>query len=545
MRRSGKAHDPTPYARSSVPETEFHRLRILYELLYNLTTAQTLEDVYESATSALISGTEAGRTSIRIFDDDGVMRFKAWRGLSSEYREALTGHAPWSKGTLDALPILKPDLRRDKDLAPLHDVFAREGISAVGFIPLVSKEGVFGTFNLYYRQPHGFSDNEVLLAQAIAYHIAAATEKRKAECQLADVARRRKAILNSTGVIIVVKDPEGRYTLANRSFRRVFHTSQQVVGKTDYDLFSKEVADRLRANDSRVLNEGRAIECEEEVPHDDGVHTYISEKIPLRSSEETIVAVCTIAKDITDRKKAETELRRSNRNLEQFAYSVSHDLKEPIRMVVAFTELLRKCYAPSLDAQANEYMQFVVEGALRMETLVSGLFAFLQSTDISDEQIEPVDCDSAVSQAKELLPRAIEKSCADITIGPMPLVEVRRMHLIQLFQNLIDNAIKYAKVGVPPRISIRAERESRMWRFSVSDNGIGIAPEHSEQVFGLFKRLHPHNEYSGTGIGLAICHNIVDWYGGRIWVESEVGHGSTFYFTLPGPEKRPACAAAS
>ncbi|MBV8841806.1 MAG: PAS domain-containing protein, partial [Bryobacterales bacterium] len=389
MSGSSKARESTSTfnhqrrTRSLSPEIEHHRLRILYELLYDLTKTHSLEDVYESAISALLAGTDAGRASIRIFDDDGILRFKAWRDLSSDFREALTSYVPWPKGAVDALPVLKPGVGRDKDLAPFRDALACEDVSGMGIIPLISQNGVFGTFDLLYRQPHSFSDNEVIVAQAIAYHISSATEKKKAAIQLAEVARRREAILESTNVSIVVKDASGRYTLVNRRFRRLLHISkQQVAGKTDYDFFPRDVADRLRANDERVFHEGQIIEFEEEIPYDDGIHTYISEKIPLRSAEGQIVAVCTIAKDITDQKKADTALRRANRSLEQFAYSVSHDLREPTRMMVAFTQLLQKCCGPRLDAQANKYMEFIVGGALQMQNLISGLFDFLESGNI-------------------------------------------------------------------------------------------------------------------------------------------------------------------
>ena len=236
--------------------------------------------------------------------------------------------------------------------------------------------------------------------------------------------------------------------------------------------------------------------------------------------------------DIDLQKKAESELRHANSDLEQFAYSASHDLQEPLRSVSIYSELLDERCRDGLDSEALEYLRFLRDGASRMQALVRDLLAYTQVTaaDIGNAE---ADSEEALNAALANLSAAIADSQARVTYDPLPRFPVERLHLQQLFQNLVGNAIKYRRPNEPPQVHVRAERQNANWLFSVRDNGIGIDPKYRERIFGLFKRLHTENEYSGTGIGLAICQRIVKRYHGEIWIESELGKGSTFYFTLP------------
>jgi PAS domain S-box-containing protein len=231
--------------------------------------------------------------------------------------------------------------------------------------------------------------------------------------------------------------------------------------------------------------------------------------------------------------EANAALRRANSDLQQFAYSASHDLQEPLRMVSIYGQMLRKNYAGKLDAKADELIGYTVEGATRMEHLVRDLLAYTRaSTASQDEGSEPVDANLVLEKSLASLQIAIRETNAAVTRDHLPCVRMHAVHLDQLFQNLIGNAIKY-RSAEPPRIHVAAERRDNEWVFSVTDNGIGIDPNYREYIFGIFKRLHTAAEYTGTGIGLAICQRIVERSGGRIWVESEFGKGSTFYFTIP------------
>jgi signal transduction histidine kinase len=228
-----------------------------------------------------------------------------------------------------------------------------------------------------------------------------------------------------------------------------------------------------------------------------------------------------------------TELERSNQELQQFAYVASHDLQEPLRMVAGFTSLLERRYKDKLDQDAQEFINFAVDGAVRMQRLIDDLLAYSR---VGSHHIpfEAVDCNCLLDQAISNLQVAIEESHAVITRGNLPTVTCNGLQMIQLFQNLISNAVKF-RGAEPPRIHIAAARRGEEWLFSCRDNGIGIDPQYHDRVFKIFQRLHSRDEYAGTGIGLALCMKIVELHKGRIWMESELGKGATFYFTLPEP----------
>jgi PAS domain S-box-containing protein len=232
-------------------------------------------------------------------------------------------------------------------------------------------------------------------------------------------------------------------------------------------------------------------------------------------------------------------LRRANEDLNQFAYSASHDLQEPLRMVALYSQMLQKKYRNKLDEQADEFIGYTVQGARRLEMLVKDLLAYTQAANFATEDLSAVDANEILENTLSNLQRSIEESDAVVTHDSLPAVYIQEIHLVQLFQNLIGNALKY-RGKRKAYVKISAARQDAAWLFSVQDNGIGIDPQYKEQIFGLFKRLHTAADYSGTGIGLAICQKIVERYGGSIWVESALGEGATFYFTVPDKEPHPA-----
>jgi signal transduction histidine kinase len=226
------------------------------------------------------------------------------------------------------------------------------------------------------------------------------------------------------------------------------------------------------------------------------------------------------------------ELRRANSDLEQFAHSASHDLQEPLRMVSLFTQMLQEQYAGRLDKTADEYIGHAVAGAARLETLIRDLRSYLTIPREAGGPLCSTDAELALGRAIADLKALIEDSGAIVHHDPLPIVGMSEVHIEQLFQNLVGNAIKYRSNHVP-QIHVSASEQDGAWRFAVKDNGIGIDPEYAQQIFGIFKRLHPSDTYEGTGVGLAICQKIMERYGGRIWVESVAGEGATFFFTVP------------
>jgi len=223
-------------------------------------------------------------------------------------------------------------------------------------------------------------------------------------------------------------------------------------------------------------------------------------------------------------------LERSNKDLEQFAYAASHDLQEPLRTVSNFSQLLAKRYKGELDAKADQFIGFIVDGATRMQQMIDDLLAYSRVSTHA-KPFEPTNCETVFDQALANVKMAIEESDALVTHDPLPTVMADASQMVQLFQNLLSNAIKFRKEK--PRITVSAVQRRNEWLFSVKDNGIGIAPEFMEHIFKMFEREHASSEYPGTGVGLAICKKIVERHGGRIWVESERGKGTTFYFTIP------------
>ncbi|HVM27541.1 MAG TPA: ATP-binding protein [Mycobacteriales bacterium] len=225
------------------------------------------------------------------------------------------------------------------------------------------------------------------------------------------------------------------------------------------------------------------------------------------------------------------ELRRSNRDLEQFAYVASHDLQEPLRKVSSFCQMLERRYKGQLDERADQYIEFAVDGAKRMQLLINDLLAFSRVGRMSDGSAE-VDMDGVVAEALRNLSTAVEESGAVVTSEPLPVVHGERRLLVQLLQNLIGNAVKFAG-DEPPRVRIEVQHVDDCWEFAVTDNGIGIEPQYAERIFVIFQRLHAKSEYAGTGIGLALCKKIVEHHGGSIWLDPTPGPGTTFRWRLP------------
>ncbi len=259
--------------------------------------------------------------------------------------------------------------------------------------------------------------------------------------------------------------------------------------------------------------------------------------------ENTWSCVIVTLMDITEIKQAEEEtqqyarrLKQSNEDLERFAYVASHDLQEPLRTIVSFTQLLERRYREKLDAAATEYIEFIVSSGKRMQALINDLLEYSRIT-TQGRAFQPVTPDTLIQEILDLLHLEIEETGAAITHDPLPAVVADPVQLRQVFQNLITNAIKFRRPGIRPEIRISAQPLNGMVRFSVSDNGIGIEPEYRDRIFVVFQRLHTMEQYPGTGIGLAIVKRIVERHAGRIWVESEPGKGSTFHFTLPAAER--------
>lgn len=349
------------------------------------------------------------------------------------------------------------------------------------------------------------------------------------------------AIVSSSDDAIISKDLEGIIQSWNRGAERMFgYTAAEAVGRHISLLAVPERIDEF-ANILERISRGEHIDhFQTKRKAKDGRVLSISLTVsPIRDASGTIVGASKIARDITDQmryqqalREANESLKRLNSDLEQFAYSASHDLQEPLRMVTIYAEMIQRKFGGKIGSTGDEYIGYIVSGVARMEHLLKDLRAFTRASMAEKDAAQSIDAADSLVAALANLASAVHETKASVTHGPLPHVRIARFQLEQLFQNLIGNAIRY-RSQEPPEIRITAEQHGAEWKFAVRDNGIGIDPQYKEQIFGIFKRLHSQADYPGTGMGLAICQRIVERAGGRIWVESELGRGSTFLFTLP------------
>ncbi|MEG4496390.1 MULTISPECIES: PAS domain S-box protein [unclassified Microcoleus] len=346
---------------------------------------------------------------------------------------------------------------------------------------------------------------------------------------------------------IVELAEEGIWVIDSNSLTTyVNHAMARMLGYSELEMFGRSLFDFMdEAEQQQALalverrKQGIGEQHEFKFKSKDGkdIWTDMSTS-PVMDSQGNLLSCCALVYNITDRKQAEQQmlqltedLKRSNEELEQFAYVASHDLQEPLRAVTSYTQLLAQRYQGNLDDRADKYINYIVDGATRMQQLINDLLAYSR-LGTRGHEFEEADCNAAVEKSLCNLQIAIAEKKAAITCEAMPTVMADESQLVQLFQNLIGNGIKFCRQDIP-LIHIAARRQESEWLFSVRDNGIGIDPQYADRIFIIFARLHSRRQYSGTGIGLAMCKRIVERHGGRIWVESQEGKGATFYFTIP------------
>ena len=364
--------------------------------------------------------------------------------------------------------------------------------------------------------------------------------RRQAEV-LSKAEQKFRSLLEAAPDAMIISSEDGRISLMNSQAEVMFgFRREELIGQTirllvpDWTAASGRELWAVRKNHQRFP-----------------VEISLS---PLQTEEGLLLT--SAIRDITERKKADEAirglnatleqrvaertrellesneaLRQSNDDLNQFAYAASHDLQEPLRMVAIYSQMMQRKYSGEMDTETDQYVEFIVAGAKRMEMLLKDLLTYSQTGAPNEGPPLLIDCDGVMRKVVLNLQAAIEQSGATVFCESLPVVRAHEVRMVQLFQNIVGNALKY-RSKAPPKVRIGAQRRETDWLFSIEDNGIGIDPEYAPQIFGIFKRLHGQN-YPGTGIGLAICQRIVERYGGRIWVESKPGEGSRFFFTLP------------
>ena len=392
------------------------------------------------------------------------------------------------------------------------------------------------------------------------------TERKRLEEGLRVASLYSRSLLEASLDPLVTISPGGQITDVNEAAELVTGVARDRLVGSDFSDYFLEPA-RARAGYRKVLSDGLVRDYPLTIRHLDGHTTdVLYNAVVYRNEAGQVQGVFAAARDVTERKRAEAELTRyrehleelvqqrtseletanahlrrttaelasSNQELEQFAYVASHDLQEPLRAVTGYLGLIERQLGEQLEGKARHHMDGAVQGASRMHTLITDLLA-LSRVGTRGQAPEPADLDAVLDQALEGLGASVRETGARITRDPLPILCVDASQMAQLFQNLIGNALKF-RGELPPEIHVSAERKPGQWVFGVRDNGIGIESQYFERIFLIFQRLHTRKRYSGTGIGLAICKKIVERHGGAIWVESQPGQGSTFYFSIPNGE---------
>lgn len=441
-----------------------------------------------------------------------------------------------------------------EDEVPELEVFAKQAerygfdkeeyLTSLDRVPRWSREKVNSVMGFY-------SKFALIISNLLTSNLAlekTIEEKKSVISQLKVASDRYKLISDNTGDVIWILNLElGKFTYVSPSV-------EKLRGYTPEEVMSRDFSEALTAESLQLIKDKLPIRIAEFAKGNESVRMMTNEInqtckdgtiVPtevvttlITDESGNVIEILGVTRNISERKKSEAvreklieELNRSNKELEQFAYVASHDLVEPLRMVSGYTKLLEKELKNKLDDNTVQYMEFIVDGAKRMYSLIQDLLSFSRVTSRKDP-FELVDLNKVIEDIQMDLKFAISDSMAEISCRRLPIIKVDPLQIKLLFQNLISNAIKFSGEN-KPSIDIDAKLKTQTWTFSIRDNGIGIEPEYFEKIFILFQRLHERGKYPGTGIGLSICKKIVEHHGGRIWVESEKGNGCTFYFTIP------------
>ena len=498
-----------------------------------------LKEIVEAA----VDVTDAGMGNIQLFED-GMLKIAAHAGFDSDFLEFFHHVADADTACGSAMQsedrVIIEDVSRSSVFSPhALDAMLKADARAVQSTPLVTRSGqLVGMLSTHYRTPRRPSERDLQLIDILARQTADLIERRRAEDALHASEERFRLAQKAakigvfewnmqTGINIWSAELEELYGLQPGSFPRTQSAWEKLVHPEDRESIFKAVED--------AISSAATVEAEWRVIWPDGSVHWIAGRFQVdRDTQGNPERMRGVNFEITERKRIENELRRANQDLEQFAFSASHDLQEPLRSVKIYSELLDREFADHASPDQQRCIRYIRSGATRMENFVRDLLAYNRVTTL-DEPTETVDANEVLRIVLADLSGAVSDARAVIIAEPLPTsLPIHAAHLHQLFQNIVGNAIKYGGSNRTPEVHIKAERQSGSWTFAVVDNGIGIQPEFQESIFGLFKRLHTNEEYPGTGIGLAICQRIVERYRGRIWVESEIGKGATFCFSIPG-----------
>lgn len=513
----------------------------MQQLSARLVQATDLPDLLGEILDAAIESTSADRGVMQLLED-GWLKIVSQRGFETPFLDFFSavreGEAACGTALLRGERLIVEDVAASPIFAgtAARAVMLAAGARAVQSTPLITRSGrVVGVFSTHYGAPRCPADRELRLLDILARLAADLIErKHNEEALLAGEARFRQ-LADSMPQIVWTARPDGYVDYYNERWYEFSGFEHGSFGDNSWEpILHREDVKRCYETWYSSVRSGEPYQIEYRFwdRAENRWRWFMGRALAVRDRRGSIVKWFGSCTDIDEQKRVEEELRRANLGLEQFAYSASHDLQEPLRSIKIFGELLTTRYASKLDGQALQFLEYLQSGATRMETLVRDLLDYTQVSRI-DISVEPTDANEALASALANLGGAVAESGANVTRDSLPAVRVHNTHLRQLFQNLIGNSIKYRHPERQPAVHVSGEQQDGACVFAVRDNGIGIEREYREHIFGLFKRLHTGDQYSGTGIGLAICRRIVERYHGRIWVDSQPGQGATFFFTVP------------
>ena len=441
--------------------------------------------------------------------------------------EKITGY---SRAEFTARPVLMEEIvhPQDLDLVRRHEARTDQGTTTESIdFRIVHRDGSVHWIGHQCQQV--FSKDGRLLGRRVSNR--EITDRKNREELLA----RQAALLDMANDVIFVKDLDDRIVSWNAGGEAKYGwKEEEVIGKKAYELLKtrfpvpwRQILEQIFATghwEGELVNTTR-----------NGETLTMNSRLSLqRDYKGRPIAILESQSDITPLQEYAVNLSRSNKELEQFAYVASHDLREPLRMVTSFSQLLQQKYQGRLDADADEFIGYIVDGAARMDALIQDLLEYSRVSSRA-KPFGPTDMGVVMDHVRQNMAVLIRENGAEVTSGPLPTILADQSQMVQVVQNLVANAIIY-RTDELPRVRVEAREKGKEWIFSVHDNGIGIDPAYFDKIFELFQRLHSREQYPGTGIGLAICRRIVERHGGRIWVESEQGKGSTFFFSIPARE---------
>lgn len=524
------------------------RLRQIYQLNDQVNRAEALEEIYKASLDMILQSVKADRAAVLLMDDDQVMRFKAWRGLSEKYREVVQGHSPWRPGAPDPQPVCIPDIDHAPLDPSLREVVRREGIRALGFFPLVYQKRLLGKFMVYYNTAHPFLEEEVQLAQTIAGHVAFSIQSKRREEALRQNEERLNVALSAgrmgawewdiqTGKIAWNSTLEAIHGIPPGTFGGCFEDFKRDIHPEDLE--------RVLAAINRTLRDGSEYQIEYRIFSPDQRLLWLEARgqlfLDANGQRERMVGVCM---DITERKRMEEALRQktieaqeASRVKSEFVSNVSHELRTPLNAILGFSHLVLGNFYGSINEDQKYALEGVIRNADDLRKLINTLLDLSKiESGKAPLKIAPVEIPPLIEDISAGLQSLLEKKSLYLQYEKkaLPRIQSDGDKIKQILVNLLSNAIKFTpEGGITVEMEDRPERERVEIR--VQDTGIGIKPEDLAKIFNAFHQVDgtATREFGGSGLGLAIVKQLVDLLKGEIGVESEFGKGSTFILSLP------------